>query len=187
MRSDRGECSAARHSVLIANYAFDRAHESDALLHAQALWRPLAAAMDAMNKGDMDAASGSYNRVLEHYPEFMPACRRLVILLSTKKGDTKRAFDLALKARTAFPGDSELAKAYGIILYRQGDFSRALGMLRESASNLQEDADLMYYLGMTQFRLNDGTGAKQSLQRALELNARSELAAEARRMLVELK
>jgi tetratricopeptide (TPR) repeat protein len=147
----------------------------------------MAAAAISEHKGDLDAAIGSYNLVLEQYPEFMPACRRLVILLSTKKGDTKRAFDLALKARTAFPGDPELAKAYGIIRYRQDDFPRALGMLQESAPSQQEDADLMYYLGMTQFRLNDSAGAKQSLQRALELNARSELATEARRILVELK
>jgi tetratricopeptide (TPR) repeat protein len=147
----------------------------------------MAAAAISEHQGDLDAATGTYNRVLEQYPEFMPACRRLVILLSTKTGDTKRAFDLALKARSAFPGDAELAKAYGIILYRQGDFSRALGMLKESAPNLQEDADLRYYLGMTQFRLNDGAGARQSLQRALELNPKSELAAEARKILAAIK
>ena len=147
----------------------------------------MAAAVISEHKSDLDAAIGSYNQVLAQYPEFLPACRRLAILLSTKTGDTKRAFDLALKARTAFPGDPELAKAYGIILYRQGDFPRALGMLKESAVRLQADADLMYYLGMTQFRLKDGAGARQSLQRALELNARSGLAAEARKILAELK
>jgi tetratricopeptide (TPR) repeat protein len=147
----------------------------------------MASAVISEHKGDMEAAIATYNRVLEQYPEFMPACRRLGILLSTKTGDAKRAFDLAIKARTAFPGDAELAKAYGIILYRQGDFPRALNMLRESAPKLQEDADQMYYMGMTQYKLNDGAAAKQSLQRALQLNARSELAAEARRILAELK
>lgn len=42
----RDLCNAARRSVLIANYSFDRAHEGEALQHAQTLWRPLAAAMD---------------------------------------------------------------------------------------------------------------------------------------------
>lgn len=42
----RDLCNAARRSVLIANYSFDRAHEGEALQHAQSLWRPLAAAMD---------------------------------------------------------------------------------------------------------------------------------------------
>nr|WP_293181406.1 DISARM system phospholipase D-like protein DrmC [Nannocystis sp.] len=43
----RGLCGAARRSVLIANYAFDRAREGEALLRARALWQPLADAMDA--------------------------------------------------------------------------------------------------------------------------------------------
>lgn len=43
----RGLCAAARRSVLIANYAFDRAREGEGLLRARALWQPLAGAMDA--------------------------------------------------------------------------------------------------------------------------------------------
>ena len=42
----RGLCSAARRSVLIANYSFDRAREGEALQRARALWQPLADAMD---------------------------------------------------------------------------------------------------------------------------------------------
>ncbi|MDC0674416.1 DISARM system phospholipase D-like protein DrmC [Nannocystis radixulma] len=40
-------CSAARRSVLIANFAFDRARDGEALARARALWQPLADAMDA--------------------------------------------------------------------------------------------------------------------------------------------
>ena len=43
----RGLCAAARHSVLVANYAFDRARDGEALVRARALWQPLADAMDA--------------------------------------------------------------------------------------------------------------------------------------------
>lgn len=43
----RGLCAAARRSVLIANYAFDRAREGEGLQRARALWQPLADAMDA--------------------------------------------------------------------------------------------------------------------------------------------
>lgn len=42
----RSLCAAARRSVLVANYAFDRAREGQALVHARALWQPLADAMD---------------------------------------------------------------------------------------------------------------------------------------------
>ncbi len=43
----RGLCGAARRSVLIANYAFDRAYQGEGLQRARALWQPLADAMDA--------------------------------------------------------------------------------------------------------------------------------------------
>jgi len=43
----RDLCSAARRSVLIANFAFDRAREGEALLRARSLWQPLADVMDA--------------------------------------------------------------------------------------------------------------------------------------------
>lgn len=42
----RSLCAAARRSVLVANYAFDRAREGDALARARTLWQPLADAMD---------------------------------------------------------------------------------------------------------------------------------------------
>ena len=43
----RGLCRGARRSVLVANYAFDRARDGEPLLRARALWQPLADVMDA--------------------------------------------------------------------------------------------------------------------------------------------
>lgn len=43
----RSLCAAARRSVLVANYAFDRARDGEPLVRARALWQPLADAMDA--------------------------------------------------------------------------------------------------------------------------------------------
>jgi hypothetical protein len=49
------------------------------------------------------------------------------------------------------------------------------------------DGELMYYLGMAQFQLNKRTESKQTLQRALELGLKDELAVEARKNLAKLK
>lgn len=43
----RGLCEGARRSVLVANYAFDRATRGEALEKARALWQPLADVVDA--------------------------------------------------------------------------------------------------------------------------------------------
>ena len=57
----------------------------------------------------------------------------------------------------------------GIIVFRQGDYSRAVTLLQESARQKTGDAELMYYLGMAQYRLKNRAESK-TLQRALDLN-----------------
>ena len=147
----------------------------------------MAAATASEQKSDASGAMATYEKVLEQFPDFTPAKKRLAILYAANAGDNKKAFDLALKARAAYPEDAELAQAFGVILYRQGDFPRALTLLKESVAKRREDAELSYYLGMTQYRLKDTKSAKQSLQRALDLKLKPELAADARKTVAELK
>lgn len=64
----RDLCGAARRSVLIANYSFDRAREGEALQRARALWQPLAAAMDA-NPGLAVRIFANVERNDERYPD----------------------------------------------------------------------------------------------------------------------
>ncbi len=138
-------------------------------------------------KPDAAAAMAIYDRVLEQFPDFTPAKRRQAILYAANAGDNKKALDFALKARVAYPDDAELAKALGMILYRQGEFPRALAALKEAAGRRASDGELAYYLGQTQYRLKDNTAAKASLQRALDLSLKADLATEARKILTELK
>jgi hypothetical protein len=60
-------------------------------------------------------------------------------------------------------------------------------MLKESAAKMNNDAALMFYLGMAQYQLNQRTDSKKTLQRALDLNLPGALAVEAQRVLKELK
>jgi tetratricopeptide (TPR) repeat protein len=137
--------------------------------------------------GDTTAAKQTYTQVLDRYPDFVPAKRQLAILYAATGENNPKALDFANKARTAFPGDPELAKALGLLLYRQADYTRAASLLKESAAKRPADADVAFYLGLTQVQLKDATAAKASLQRALELNLPSDRAAEARKALADLK
>jgi tetratricopeptide (TPR) repeat protein len=138
-------------------------------------------------KRDTAAAIAHYEKVLEQFPDFNPAKRRLAIIFAANQSDNKKALEFAMKARPAFPDDQALAKAFGIILYRENEFSRALVPLRECANRDKDDAELAYYLGMTQFRVNDRATAKKSLERAVSLKLDSKLAAEAQKTLAEIK
>ena len=60
-------------------------------------------------------------------------------------------------------------------------------LLQESARQKTGDAELMYYLGMAQYRLKNRAESKTDLQKALDLNVSGAEAAEAKRVLAELK
>ena len=67
----------------------------------------------------------------------------------------------------------------------ENDFARAANLLRESANERTQDAELMYYLGVAQSKLKQRAESRQSLQRALDLKLNPALAMEAQRILKE--
>jgi tetratricopeptide (TPR) repeat protein len=137
-------------------------------------------------KGDSTAAVGAYEKVLGHFPDFSPAKKRLIILYSKNPGDSSKGYDLAPKAREAYPKDPMVAKACGIIDYQHGDFRRAEELLTESAGQLNGDAETIYYLGMAQYRLKEKS-SKSTLERALGMDLSTDLAGEVRRILSEIR
>ena len=58
-----------------------------------------------------------------------------------------------------------------------------MNLLQESSRSLTTDPDVMYYLGLAQHNLKDRAGSTRSLQRALELGLKGDLANEARKIL----
>jgi tetratricopeptide (TPR) repeat protein len=160
------------------------------ILKSQPDYVPALMVMGAIDdqKSDIRAAEQVYEKVLSLYPDFGPAKRRLTILYAAEQPvDNQKALQVAMQAREAYPVDPEVAKALGIVMYRQGDYARASGLLKESASTLTTDATLMYYLGMAQYRNNDQANCKLSLRRALELNLNAELSSAAKQTLAGLK
>jgi len=141
----------------------------------------------AEQKPDLATAAQTYEGALKHYPDFAPAQKRLAILYAKDPKNDAKTYPLAVKARDAFPTDPEVARTLGIIVYRQGDYPRAATLLQESARQRTSDAELMYYLGMAQYRLKHNAESKTALQRALDLNLSGVPATEAKRVLAELK
>jgi tetratricopeptide (TPR) repeat protein len=136
---------------------------------------------------DLSAAEKTYENILTIYPDFAPAQKQLAILYSKNPANDARAYPLAVKARVAFPNDASVAEALGIITYRQGDYSRADDLLQESVRQISGDPELLYYLGLTQYHLKQTAESKTTLQRALALNLFATEAADAKRVLAEMK
>ncbi|MBL9188089.1 MAG: tetratricopeptide repeat protein [Opitutaceae bacterium] len=161
-----------------ANQAADAALKADANSVPALMVK---AALDERS-GNTKAAQQTYDKILTRFTDFRPAMRRLAIIWSTQPDLPKNAAEVAGKARDAFPGDGELTRAFGVILFRQGNFARAATLLQESARTLTKDADLLYYLGRAQIENKDADAGKRTLERALALGLKDEFAQEARRL-----
>jgi tetratricopeptide (TPR) repeat protein len=138
-------------------------------------------------KKDVAAAKQIYEKVLNQYADFSPAQKRLAILCAENTDNDPQAYQFAAKARAAFPDDLEVAKAFGIILYRQPDYARAETLLKECAVKMSDDAEIYYYLGMAEYNLKETLESKKNLQKALTLNLSDSLAQGAKQVLAAIK
>jgi len=142
-------------------------------------------AMAAIQEAKLDVAGAvkSYEKALVRNPDFAPAMRGLTIIASKNDSSDQKVLDRGAKAREAFPSDAELAKAFGIIVYKQGNYSRAQGLLQDSSRALASDPEVFFYLGMAQYSLKDRAGSMRALQRAQELGLKGKMAEEAKKIL----
>ena len=139
------------------------------------------------SEGKHSEALVQYNQILSQFPQFAPAMRNVGLLYFGPLKDPERAYDLLTKSREVFPKDPRIAKALGILTYRKGNYSRAAQLLKESTQSSNTDPEALYYLGMAQYQLKSKPESKASLQQALDLGLRAELASDAKRVLGELK
>jgi tetratricopeptide (TPR) repeat protein len=171
--------------ALSGNPAAKTAAQIDQILKVSPNYVPALMAKAALSnqQGDLAGVKAIYEKVLTIFPTFVPAKKGLVVSYAENPDDDKRAYDLAVEARDALPDDADVAKAFGIIVYRKGDFTRAAGLLQESTGKNPEDAEAWYYLGAAEAKLKQGADSHKSLQRALDLKLKPALAREAAELL----
>lgn len=169
--------------------AADVATQASQVLSTNAGYVPaiMVLAVQQEQEGKYEDAKKSYEKALAGLPAFSLAARNLAVICAQHPGDDQRAYDAGMKARTAFPDDTSLASALGLLAYRRGDYSQAALLLKESSQKVTNDGRLLYYLGKADYQLKQKQESKEALQRALTLNLESDLAADARKVLAELK
>lgn len=113
----------------------------------------------------------------------------LASLLAEHRDDQEsleRAGELAKRLRSA--REPAFQDTYGWVLYRLGEYERALEPLTKAATLLPDNALVQYHLGMAYAKLGQRTRALEALTRALDLAGDSETPqfVEARRVIGEL-
>ena len=80
-----------------------------------------------------------------------------------------KAFDIAAKARQAYPEDAEIAKTFGILNFKRGLFPQSAELLNQAAGSRRNDADIQLYLGKSYQQLKRWDDCKSALERALAI------------------
>jgi tetratricopeptide (TPR) repeat protein len=142
-------------------------------------------AAERNEEGKSDEARNLYRKVSQKYPDFGPVWRALLLLPRAAVEQSNDEFELATKARKAFPQDAAVAKAFGRALYDRGDFAAARRVLRECASSFEEDWEVHYYLGMACHKLGERAAAQSNLRRAAELGLPGRFSIEVTAILLE--
>ncbi len=141
----------------------------------------------ARQQGDSTAAKRTFEKVLARYPLFAPADQQLAKLYFQAPVQEQKAYDHALKAYGAFPGDAEVAKILGILTSKHGDHRRAVQILQTAARKRPTDAELLFHLGMAHYRLGETEECRAAIKKAQALDTNATWFAEATRVLAELK
>lgn len=137
--------------------------------------------------GNAAAAERLYEQALSVFPSFTPALRELARLNFGPLNNRDKAYQQALRARDADRTDLEMARILGITADERGEFARAADVLADYTRQRADDAEAFYHLGRARFQLKQATEAKAALNKALSLQPAASFAAEAKRMLAELK
>jgi tetratricopeptide (TPR) repeat protein len=129
--------------------------------------------------GNAQKAVEQYKEALKIAPHFVPALNNLAYVLSDKLNKLDEAYEYGAKARDLVPESHHVADTFGWILYRRGDYSRALLLLQESATRAPDQAEIQFHLGMAAYAMAQEVTARAALRRALELEPNLPARAEA--------
>src|SRR6202011_286229 len=137
----------------------------------------------SLQQGDEKSATAIYEKVLQKYPDFAPAQKRLAAIYKNNSETLAKAYDLAMKARKTLTNDPDLTRTLAQISFKRNDFPYAAQLFEESARTQPLGADDLYYLGMAQFGSHEETKARETLARALAAGLQDTLAEEAKKRL----
>jgi tetratricopeptide (TPR) repeat protein len=138
-------------------------------------------------RGQTKSAAEIYSGILDRFPDFVLAQKRLAALYAQQPSTMTAAYDLAMKARKTLPDDSQLAELLGRLSYEKKEYQRAIQLLQESARNGSLSANSLFYLGMSQVQTNQKSEGREALNQALVGGLQEPFASEAKHALINLQ
>jgi len=115
---------------------------------------------------EYDLARQSYEKLLGVNPQSVGALNNLAYLYSEHFNDLDKAYQTAQKVRELSPFDPHVADTLGWILFKRGEYPRALTLEEESAAKQPNDPEVQFHLGMAHYMMEEEDLARLALQYA---------------------
>jgi len=136
--------------------------------------------------GEWLRARDSYQKALAIEPEDALASNSLAYLYLEHNGDVTLALSLAQTARKGLPRLPNAADTLGWAFYHNGAYSAAVPLFEDAVKAVPNNQTYRLHLGLTFKKLQDPTRAKAELERAVSLDPKSAIAAQARQAISEM-
>jgi tetratricopeptide (TPR) repeat protein len=146
----------------------------------------MAKAAIRLQKGDTAEASAIYNSILQKWPDFAPAQKRLATIYANDPANANKAYELANKARRGLVDDPDLARTLGFLSFQRKEYARAVQFFQESEAKKPLDGKSLFMFGMAHLQLGHKAEAKTILDRALASGLPDDLAKQAKEAMVVL-
>ncbi len=181
-RELRGDVLAAKGDYAAASREYELLlREAPKLANVQ-----VKAGMLYQTLGQLDKAEQSYQAAIAADPKHALAYNNLAWLAVKRQQDLAQAASWAKKAVELAPKIAQFHDTLGWIYRAQGKLHEALNTLAQAAKLAQDDASILYHLGVVQAELGKIAQAKETLQKALATSPNSEAAEQARKLLTQL-
>jgi Flp pilus assembly protein TadD len=133
-----------------------------------------------------DAARQRYEQALSVNPNAGVAANNLAMILVQGGGNLDTALKLAQTARSQLPNVGDVSDTLGLVYYRKGLSTLAVGAFQESVTKEPNNPSFIAHLGLAYAKAGELAKARESLQKAFSLSQDFADAAEARAMLASL-
>jgi uncharacterized protein HemY len=129
-----------------------------------------------LRDGSTDQAIKILDAIIAANPRYKPAVRQLASLYRDPSFPDPQAFQRLEQGYEMFPDDADISKALGVVIYRRGQYSRAIELLQAARRTQTDDPELLYYLGSAHAQLKQWSACTSELDRASQLPVPPELA-----------
>ena len=132
-------------------------------------------------------ANEAYQKILDIDKNFAPAANNLAWNYAEHGGNIDVALTLAQKAREARANDPSVADTLGWIHFKKKSYPTAIALFKESSEKFKDNnPTVLYHLAQAHDKNGEEELARQSLKKALALNAEFSELQDAKKLLASL-